>query len=79
MPRLLARRGIEEPPLSETYWGNETRVLVPPEAGPRLVNPLTGERLAVNCGALSLADVFASFPVALLVRDEATHIQGPAG
>jgi (1->4)-alpha-D-glucan 1-alpha-D-glucosylmutase len=69
VPRLLARRGIEEPPLSETYWGDETRLLVPPEAGPRLVNRLTGERLAVDRGALSPADVFASFPVALLVSE----------
>ncbi len=69
VPRLLARRGIEEPPLSKSYWGDESRLLVPPEAGPRLVNRLTGERLAVDRGALSLADVFASFPVALLVSE----------
>jgi (1->4)-alpha-D-glucan 1-alpha-D-glucosylmutase len=78
VPRLLARRGIEELPLGETYWGDETRLLVPPEVGPRLVNRLTGERLAVDRGALSLADVFASFPVALLVQQEeaaATHIE----
>ena len=78
VPRLLARRGIEGPPLGETYWGDEIRLLVPPEAGPRLVNRLTGERLAVDRGALSLADVFASFPVALLVGGEAAHIQVPA-
>ena len=69
VPRLLARRGIEEPPLSDSYWGDETRLLVPPEAGPRFVNRLTGERLAVDRGALSLADVFANFPVALLVSE----------
>jgi len=69
VPRLLARRGIEEPPLGERYWGDETRVLVPPEAGPRLVNQLTGEHLAVDRGGLSLAAVFARFPVALLVGE----------
>ena len=67
VPRLLARRGIEEPPLGLAYWGDETRVLVPVEAGPQLVNPLTGERLAVKRGTLPLARAFASFPVALLL------------
>ena len=66
-PRLLARRGIEEPPLGLAYWGNETRVLVPLAAGPQFVNPLTGEHLTVERGALPLALAFASFPVALLV------------
>ena len=46
-----------------------SRLLVPPEAGPRLVNRLTGERLSVDRGALLLADVFASFPLALLVSE----------
>ena len=67
VPRLLARRGIEEPPLGAAYWGDETRVFVPVEAGPQLLNPLTGERLAVTRGALPLARVFASFPVTLLL------------
>jgi (1->4)-alpha-D-glucan 1-alpha-D-glucosylmutase len=67
VPRLLARRGIEGLPLGGAYWGDETRALVPPEAGPRLVNPLTGERLAVDRGVVPLAQAFASFPVALLV------------
>ncbi len=67
VPRLLARRAIEEPPLGLVYWGDETRVLVPVEAGPHLVNPLTGERLDVEGGVLPLARAFACFPVALLV------------
>ena len=67
VPRLLARRGIEDPPIGLAYWGDETRVLVPPEVGPQLVNPLTGERLDVERGALPLAHAFATFPVALLV------------
>jgi (1->4)-alpha-D-glucan 1-alpha-D-glucosylmutase len=69
VPRLLARRGIEGPPLGEPYWGDETRVLVPPETGPRLVNSLTGEHVTVDGGGLSLAQAFASFPVALLVSE----------
>ena len=50
VPRLLARRGFEQLPLGKSYWGDETRLLAPPEAGPRLVNPLTGERLTVDRG-----------------------------
>jgi (1->4)-alpha-D-glucan 1-alpha-D-glucosylmutase len=69
VPRLLARRRIEELPFGETYWGDETRLLVPPEAGPRLVNRLTGERLPVDGGALLLSLVFRSFPSALLVNE----------
>ncbi len=34
------------------------------------MNPLTGERVAAEAGALSLGRVFANFPVALLVRGE---------
>ena len=69
VPRLLARRGVEQLPLGKSYWGDETRLLAPPEAGPWLVNPLTGERLAVDRGTLLLAEVFTSFPVALLVNE----------
>jgi (1->4)-alpha-D-glucan 1-alpha-D-glucosylmutase len=70
VPRLLARRGADGPPLGTTYWGDESRVLVPPEAGARLVNVLTGERLAVEGGGLRLADVLSNFPVALLVTQD---------
>jgi (1->4)-alpha-D-glucan 1-alpha-D-glucosylmutase len=69
VPRLLARRGVEAPPLRAEYWGHEARVLVPPEAGTRLVNRLTGERLVPAGGTLLLADVFAAFPVALIVSE----------
>jgi (1->4)-alpha-D-glucan 1-alpha-D-glucosylmutase len=69
VPRLLARRGVEQLPLGKSYWGDETRVLAPREAGPWLVNSLTGERLTVHRGALLLAEVFMSFPVALLVNE----------
>jgi (1->4)-alpha-D-glucan 1-alpha-D-glucosylmutase len=70
VPRLLARRAVEEPPLGREYWGHETRLRVPPEAGSRFVNPLTGEGVAAEEGVLSLGRVFASFPVALLVRED---------
>jgi (1->4)-alpha-D-glucan 1-alpha-D-glucosylmutase len=69
VPRLLARRGIEDWPLGTTYWGDETLVVVPPEVGPRLVNRLTGERLAVDREALPVAEAFSSFPAALLVNE----------
>src|SRR5262249_53208828 len=69
VPRLLARRGVEQLPLGQSYWGDETRVLAPPEAGRRLFNPLTGERLTVDRGTLRLAEVFNHFPVALLVSE----------
>ncbi len=69
VPRLLARPGVEQLPLGKSYWGDETRLLAPPEAGSRLVNPLTGERLTVDRRALLLAEVFTSFPVALLVNE----------
>ena len=69
VPRLLARRGVEAPPLRAEYWGHEARVLVPPDAGTRLVNRLTGERLVPAGGTLLLADVFAAFPVALIVSE----------
>jgi (1->4)-alpha-D-glucan 1-alpha-D-glucosylmutase len=69
VPRLLARRGFEQLPLGKSYWGEETWLPVPPDVGPSLVNPLTGERLTVDRGALLLAEVFTSFPVALLVNE----------
>jgi len=68
VPRLLARRGIEDPLLGPEAWGEATRVGVPAEIGTRFVNALTGERIVAD-GALELGRVFASFPVALLVRE----------
>jgi maltooligosyltrehalose synthase len=40
------------------------------EIGRRFRNVLTDERVGVADGALSLAEVFQSFPVALLVRED---------
>jgi len=70
VPRLLARRGVEGPPLGRDWWGSETGVLVPGGTGARFCNVLTGERLEARDGALALGDVFASFPVALLARED---------
>jgi maltooligosyltrehalose synthase len=70
VPRLFARRGADGPPLGTTYWDDESRVLVPLEAGARLVNTLTGERLTVEGGGVRLADILSNFPVALLVTPD---------
>ncbi len=71
VPRLLARRGIDEPPLGPPYWGEGTRIEVPAEAPGPFVNALTGERLTATAGALDASALFASFPAALLVTESA--------
>ncbi|HEV8584764.1 MAG TPA: malto-oligosyltrehalose synthase [Methylomirabilota bacterium] len=68
VPRLLARRGLETPPLGPEYW-EDTTLAVPPDLGARFVNALTGERVEARDGALALGDVFAHFPVALLASE----------
>jgi hypothetical protein len=67
---LLARRGVDGPPLGRDWWGSETGALVPGGTGARFRNVLTGERIEARDGALALGDVFASFPVALLARED---------
>ncbi len=63
VPRLLARRGTDALPLGGDYWG-DTRETMPDGVAPAFRNEFTGER---RYGAtLALADVLASFPVALL-------------
>jgi maltooligosyltrehalose synthase len=42
---------------------------MPPELSGRFRNELTGEVVEPRAGALGLAEVCASFPVALLVRE----------
>jgi maltooligosyltrehalose synthase len=59
---------VEAPPLGGGYWGADTSVRVPAEAGGRLANVFTRERLAVEA-VLPVARALASFPVALLVRE----------
>jgi (1->4)-alpha-D-glucan 1-alpha-D-glucosylmutase len=69
IPRLLARRGLEELPLGAAYWGNDTYLLLPEPTGMGFVDVLTGERLAVDGGRLPVATVFGAFPVTLLRRE----------
>ena len=68
VPRLLARRRVEAPPLGAEYW-QDTALVVPAELGARFVNALTGARLESHGDALAVADVFAHFPVALLASE----------
>jgi (1->4)-alpha-D-glucan 1-alpha-D-glucosylmutase len=63
VPRLLARRGGELPPLGPEYW-QDTTVEIPAEAGRRFRNVLTGEDL--GGGALPVGHALAHVPVALL-------------
>ncbi|MGQ9533601.1 MAG: hypothetical protein ACUVTQ_12520 [Desulfotomaculales bacterium] len=74
-PRLCVRlvggeAGSEDvppvvPPLGEAVWG-ETTLLLPSGAPEGWRNVLTGEQAVARRGTLPLADVFRSFPVALL-------------
>jgi (1->4)-alpha-D-glucan 1-alpha-D-glucosylmutase len=68
-PRLLAVGRLGDPPLGSQAWGDDTRVSVPPEVGVHFRNVFTDEGLEVEAGQLALARIFASFPVALLVRE----------
>jgi (1->4)-alpha-D-glucan 1-alpha-D-glucosylmutase len=70
VPRLLARRGVEAPPLGPGYW-EDTALVVPPGLGTRFASALTGERPTARDGALALGEVFAHFPVALLAAEPA--------
>src|SRR5438876_6483411 len=68
VPRLLARRGLEAPPLGREYW-EDTTLVVPVDLGVRFVDAFTGEPLEARDDALPLGDVLAHFPVALLGSD----------
>ena len=69
VPRHLAKRRIDDPPLGPDYWGR-TMLLIPEDLGARFSNVLTGEILEVGLTAegrgVELGRVLASFPVALL-------------
>jgi (1->4)-alpha-D-glucan 1-alpha-D-glucosylmutase len=74
VPRLLARRGVDDVPLGRGYWGDTwLEVAYPPRTAFR--NVLTGERVmaAAHDGrtGLPVGDVLASLPVALLEREAA--------
>jgi len=77
VPRLLARRGGEAPPLGPEYW-KDTAITLPPETGTRFVNALTGERWEAERDLLALGDVFAHFPVALLASERLVTEAGRA-
>jgi len=70
VPRLLARRGLKGPPLGRAWWGGETGTRLPAGIGTRFRDVLTGGRVEARDGVLTLGDVFADFPVALLAREE---------
>jgi hypothetical protein len=69
VPRYLARRRIDEPPLGPDYWGS-TWLPLAEDLGARFTNVLTGEVLEVGLTTegrgLALGQVLAGFPVALL-------------
>jgi (1->4)-alpha-D-glucan 1-alpha-D-glucosylmutase len=66
VPRLLARRGIDAPPVGRPYWGDETRVRLPADVGPAFVNAITGAEARADNGTIAIGACLASFPVALL-------------
>jgi (1->4)-alpha-D-glucan 1-alpha-D-glucosylmutase len=74
VPRLLARRGVDELPLGRSYW-DDTWLEVPYAPGTGLRNVLTGERTAVSAmqgrTGVAAGDVLASLPVALLEGEAA--------
>ena len=69
VPRHLAKRRIDDPPIGADYWGS-TCLPIPDDLGARFINVLTGEILEVGFTAegrgLALGRVMANFPVALL-------------
>jgi (1->4)-alpha-D-glucan 1-alpha-D-glucosylmutase len=74
VPRLIATllRGDEGAPLDEAVWG-ESRLMLGGDGHLRVTNIFTGQTVTADDGATyRLADVFAHFPVAVLVRDQAT-------
>jgi (1->4)-alpha-D-glucan 1-alpha-D-glucosylmutase len=69
VPRHLARRRIDDPPLGPDYWGG-TWLPIADDLGARFRNVLTREIVEVELAAegrgLALGRALASFPVALL-------------
>jgi (1->4)-alpha-D-glucan 1-alpha-D-glucosylmutase len=61
------RRPIRHrPPLGEAAWGDTVLKLRGWADGSRFENILTGETLVLRHGGLPMAEVFASFPGAVL-------------
>jgi (1->4)-alpha-D-glucan 1-alpha-D-glucosylmutase len=72
VPRLLARRGVTGPPLGPSVWQNTTLAPAPVPMGTRLRNVFTGDTVVAGEAGLALAEVLASFPVALLAVEGRT-------
>jgi len=74
VPRFLSHlgRGVDEMPLGREVWGDSSIVIPDEIDGDEFKNILTGEVLkkieGEGQGTLSLGEVFAHFPVALLER-----------
>jgi (1->4)-alpha-D-glucan 1-alpha-D-glucosylmutase len=72
IPRLLARLGVEGPPLGRDVWG-DTRVRPGGELSrARFRNIFTGETITVEGDAIGVGDALRHFPVALLAREAGT-------
>jgi (1->4)-alpha-D-glucan 1-alpha-D-glucosylmutase len=67
VPRFLARRGVETPPLGSSYW-DDTRVATGANLDGQFTNVFTGTTVSVHDGVLLVAEALADFPVALLTR-----------
>ncbi|MGH7278771.1 MAG: malto-oligosyltrehalose synthase, partial [Candidatus Rokuibacteriota bacterium] len=68
VPRLVARRGGTRAPVGPEYW-LDSRLPLPAALGPRFRNVFTGDEVARAAeGSVAVADVLATFPVALLER-----------
>jgi (1->4)-alpha-D-glucan 1-alpha-D-glucosylmutase len=77
VPRLIARLAGDagRPPLGATVWGDTTVQLPAEAAGLRLCDVFTNRRFVPcagsNSATLAAAELFADFPVALLMSDGA--------
>jgi (1->4)-alpha-D-glucan 1-alpha-D-glucosylmutase len=68
VPRLICGLldGKEKPPLGAEVWG-DTKIQLPADAGAdSFKNAFTGEKIKPKDGALAVADMFKTFPVAIL-------------
>lgn len=75
VPRFLTRilKGSNEIPLGQEIWGN-SRILIPEEiSAKKFINIFTGEMIAETKQdgrrGLTLGEIFANFPVALLEKE----------
>lgn len=66
VPRLLARRGVDDPPVGTAFWGEDTVACVPAAVGRCFRDTLTGARVALDGQRTPVARILGVFPVALL-------------